>query len=123
VLRRASRVEGREPSHREVMRQIAALAPASSSLRATLRVGYPEHSHVPVLPKVAPKGRHCFAGAKCRQSKVEGRGLLRKATKAEGTAVEDSASAEPKGGHCLPGGKWRQSSSWVRAQKARGNAA
>jgi len=29
--------------------KIAALAPASSSLRATLRVGYPEHPHALVL--------------------------------------------------------------------------
>jgi len=45
-----------EPSLTDGARKIAALAPASSSLRATLCVGYPEHSHVPVLPKAAPLG-------------------------------------------------------------------
>lgn len=30
--------------------EIAALAPASSAFQATLCVGYPEHSHAPVLP-------------------------------------------------------------------------
>jgi hypothetical protein len=56
-----------EPSLTDGARKIAALAPASSSLRATLCVGYPEHSHVPVLPKAAPAGRHRLPGGKCRQ--------------------------------------------------------
>jgi len=42
-------------------------------------VGYPEHSHVPVLPKAAPEGRHSLrvAGAVNRASSVEGCGKPR----------------------------------------------
>ena len=37
--------------------QIAALAPASSSFQATLRVGYPEHPRGPVLRQSRSPGR------------------------------------------------------------------